>query len=141
MGIVFALVEVMFLLFLAILPAYIFWRYIYKNDRNKEPKKLLLRIIILGIVVCFPVVFLEILFDKVMVTQTTMLHYFIKYTVGIALIEEFFKFLPAYIIGIRSKEFDEVYDAIVYTGFSALGFAVFENILYVLSDGGVCCSS
>lgn len=95
----------------------------------------------MGIVVCFPVVFLEILFDKVMVTQTTMLQYFIKYTVGIALIEDFFKFLPAYIIGIRSKEFDEVYDAIVYTGFSALGFAVFENILYVLSDGGVCCSS
>ena len=39
-----------------------------------------------------------------------------------------------YNIGYKNKEFDEIYDIIIYSVFVALGFAAFENILYVLGN-------
>ena len=57
--------------------------------------------------------------------------------VGIALIEEFSKWVMAYFIGYKSEEFDEIYDSIVYAVFVSLGFALFENILYVFGNQSV----
>ena len=40
-----------------------------------------------------------------------------------------------YSISFHSKEFDEVYDVIVYSVFAALGFAFLENLFYVYENG------
>lgn len=61
---------------------------------------------------------------------------FINIFISIALVEEEFKWLVAYNKGYKSREFDEIYDIIVYTTFASLGFACVENVLYVL-DGGM----
>ena len=54
------------------------------------------------------------------------------YSVGITgMTEEAFKFLPFVIIVLRFPSFDEKTDGILYACFIALGFATYENILYL----------
>jgi RsiW-degrading membrane proteinase PrsW (M82 family) len=54
------------------------------------------------------------------------------YSVGITgMIEEMFKFLPFGLIVLRFPCFDERTDGIIYASFIALGFATYENILYL----------
>lgn len=67
----------------------------------------------------------EFFFPKGNILFTSIVYYF----VGVALIEEICKFLSGYVIGIKGKEFDEIYDVIVYMGFSA---ALVDNILYAM---------
>ena len=50
---------------------------------------------------------------------------------GVGLVEEFCKWIMLYFRGYHSKEFDEIYDIIVYAVFVSLGFAFIENVLYV----------
>jgi RsiW-degrading membrane proteinase PrsW (M82 family) len=51
------------------------------------------------------------------------------------LVEESFKFLLFFMYIWRDREFDEMYDGIVYAVFISLGFATVENLAYVLSTG------
>ena len=53
----------------------------------------------------------------------------------IALVEELCKWFFLYKISYNHSEFDSLYDMIVYASFVALGFACFENLLYVYSTG------
>ena len=46
-------------------------------------------------------------------------------------VEELVKFLPFWLIGIRFHAFDEPVDGIIYASFVALGFASYENFLYL----------
>ena len=56
----------------------------------------------------------------------------------VALVEEFSKWIFLKKITWKNKEFNYIYDAIVYAVFVALGFATIENIIYVLgSEGGI----
>lgn len=50
-----------------------------------------------------------------------------------AAIEEIFKFSAAYFTALRSRVFDEPLDAVIYLVTAALGFAAFENMLFLLS--------
>ena len=56
---------------------------------------------------------------------------------GVALVEEFSKWIMTYLIGYHNKEFDELYDGIVYAIFVSLGFAFIENILYVFQTSSI----
>ena len=47
---------------------------------------------------------------------------------GIALIEEFSKWIMLYVLSYNDRNFDELYDMIIYGAFVALGFAFFEII-------------
>ena len=129
--------KIVLLLLLACLPAYILGKYIYSKDNNKEPKKLLKKIVIFGVLSSIPAIIGEMIFSHFFPEPDGLYGYLFKYFIGVALIEEFCKFLPGYVIGIKGKEFDEVYDSIVYMAFSALGFALIENIFYVLENGVV----
>ncbi|MBI2013374.1 MAG: PrsW family intramembrane metalloprotease [Candidatus Colwellbacteria bacterium] len=55
--------------------------------------------------------------------------------IGLAFIEEVFKFVAVYITASKSKYFDESIDRMIYMITGSLGFAAFENILYLLSAG------
>ncbi|MBP5679382.1 MAG: PrsW family intramembrane metalloprotease [Bacilli bacterium] len=57
--------------------------------------------------------------------------------VGVALVEEFSKWFMTYTIGYHHREFDELYDGIVYAIFVSLGFAFIENILYVIQTASI----
>ena len=56
-------------------------------------------------------------------------------TVGVALVEEFSKWLVLMLIVWKNRNFDYRYDGIVYAVSASLGFAALENILYVVSYG------
>ncbi|HWQ29944.1 MAG TPA: PrsW family glutamic-type intramembrane protease, partial [Negativicutes bacterium] len=51
------------------------------------------------------------------------------------LVEEGFKFLFFFLFIWRNRDFDEMFDGIVYAVFISLGFATVENLAYVLSTG------
>lgn len=131
------------LLFLAIIPVVIILTYIYLKDRNKEPWSLLIKLFFMGIASCFLVLLMsEVLFkilpfmDKDTAYMTffeTMAYAFI----GVALIEEFCKWLMTFLGSYKHKAYDEVYDGIVYSVYVSLGFACLENILYVFQNRSI----
>jgi RsiW-degrading membrane proteinase PrsW (M82 family) len=56
----------------------------------------------------------------------------------IGAVEELAKFIPFWLIGIRHHHFDEPIDGIIYASFVALGFASYENLVYLrFLDGWV----
>ena len=122
----------------AIIPVILLCAYINAKDTNKEPKGLLISIFIKGILICIPVVIVEIFLGKFFSTEDTSIpaiEMLINVFISIALVEEGFKWLVAYNSGYKSREFDEIYDIIVYSTFASLGFACLENIGYVLGGG------
>lgn len=127
-----------YLLYIAILPVILLCSYIYKKDKVKEPGKLLRKIFIFGCLSTIPIIIIELVLDRFFPTENVNNLYmlFINVCIGVALVEEFFKWLVVYVITFRNKEFDHRYDAILYMVFSSLAFAVVENIMYVF-DGGV----
>lgn len=131
------LVGLIILLFISVLPGILIGKYIYKKDKDKKPKKIIIKLLVFGVLFAILAAILEELYDFVFPNSKTFFSMLCQYIIGVGLIEEFSKFLPAYFMGIKSKYFDDIYDSIFFTAFSALGFAVFENIFYVLFDGGV----
>lgn len=116
-----------------LLPAIVLCIYIYIKDRvEKEPIGLLIKLLISGVIICFPVVIFENYLLKI-VGGNPILENF----VGIALVEEGFKWLALIFITKSKKEFDSLFDGIIYATFVSLGFAAFENLLYVFEYGWV----
>lgn len=133
-----------FLFLLAIIPSIIILTMIYRKDKEKEPKKLLLCLFAAGILSCFVTLFLsnnlESIFpffnsENVKLYTKNYIYLFVYCFFGIGLIEEFSKWLFIYNITWNNKNFDHIYDSIVYSVFVSLGFATFENILYVMTEG------
>lgn len=127
----------MFLLLAAVLPVILLCFYIYKKDINKEPKGMLAKIFIFGMLICIPVIILELLVGSVIDPQESdsIIYIFIGTFISIAFIEELFKWFVVRGFGYNSKNFDEIYDIIVYAVFTSLGFACLENIGYVVQNG------
>lgn len=129
---------VIILLFLSVLPVYLLGIYIYKNDFDKEPKRLLFKLFILGFASAFLTIIISDILHSIfplLSSSPTVLDpiKLIPYTfLGIALVEEFSKWIFVYGYTYRRSEFNHAYDAIVYSVFVSLGFACIENILYVL---------
>ena len=98
------------LLVLAILPVFFLCFFIYKKDVNREPGKLLAKIFALGFFSAIPVVIVELLLGNLFPTDgiDNFLVLFINVFVGVALIEEGFKWFITKIFGYNNKEFDEV---------------------------------
>ncbi len=86
-----------------------------------------------------PVVLVELFLDiyfKV-TGEEIIIKTFLYCFVGIGLIEELAKWIISYKVVYKDREFNEAYDAIVYSVFVSLGFALIENILYVISNGAL----
>ena len=124
-------------LIMAVLPVVLLGLFIYLKDNNKEPFPLLAKIFLLGIVMAIPVVIAEIIFGVFFNTDdiSSFILIFIFVFISVGIIEEGAKFIVAKFIGYDDKEFDEIYDIIVYSAFASLGFACIENILYVFNYG------
>ena len=125
------------LLLLAILPVIGLAYFIYRKDTHKEPMKLLRKLFILGFLSAFPVIFVELILGNYFPTEglEDLISIFIAYFIGVGLVEEFFKWIIVKLFTYNDKEFDEIYDIIVYSVFVSLGFACIENIMYVTRFG------
>ncbi len=126
----------MYLILAATAPVIIFLYLVYRNDTHKEPFKILLRClfggaiaIILTLIINIPLAFFKPFF--------TFPYGYELYTAFLAasFAEELSKFLVLYFIVWKLKDFDQHYDGIVYAVFVSLGFALIENVMYVLEGG------
>ena len=119
----------------AILPTVLIATLIYKNDLiEKESNKLLVRLFSGGIISAFLVIFISaiaIIFFPFLAKDITTLgivEMFISIFIGIALIEEACKWVIFEYIGWNNKEFDYIYDAIIYMAFIGYSIQAFFNI-------------
>lgn len=133
---------ILLLIFISIIPVYLLGLYIYKKDTVKEPKSLLVGLFASGFFAAIIVTFINILmyfiipdfYISSVTNKYSSLKLFGLIFFEIALVEEFCKWLMIRLLGYNSKNFDQVYDIIVYSVFVSLGFAAVENILYVVPE-------
>lgn len=128
------------LILLAILPVVVILFFIYKKDKNKEPLGLLLSLFLSGFMSCGLVLLLSDLLGYIFpfmdpeVYKNSFLAVLLYSFIGVALVEELCKWVMVYLFGYaHNREFDELFDGIVYAIFVSLGFAFVENILYVIN--------
>jgi RsiW-degrading membrane proteinase PrsW (M82 family) len=125
---------------LALLPAAILLFYVYKKDRfEKEPPKLLVQLILLGIVAGFSSMALEtigtIFLNVTPLDPAGKIYTAAKAFFVVAVTEEGTKYLFMSIRTWDDPEFNFRFDGIVYSVFTSLGFAGMENVLYALGFG------
>ena len=115
---------------LAILPPLYLVYYIYKNDLYEpEPHRHLIISLVLGSLVTIPVIFIELATTVVFSNNV-----FLFAMIGIALVEEGSKLLILKYFCFPKKEFNEPYDGIMYAVVISMGFALVENLFYVLGN-------
>jgi len=142
------------LIIAALLPAVVLCVYVFKKDRvEKEPIGLLLLLLGLGALSCVPTLYAERFFswlwrviftplgevtasgDVLLSSGTYYTYHFLEYFVGVALVEEGFKFLFLILATKNNKNFNCLFDGMIYAIFISLGFAALENIGYVTQYG------
>ncbi len=117
----------------------LFWLYRFrKMDKyGKKPERLIYLAFFAGVLAVLPCGLLEAPFE-VPIYQNFPLppikDLFISF-LWVAVVEEFFKFLAVRLTVYRSREFNEVMDAMIYMISAALGFAATENVGYLLGFG------
>lgn len=123
----------------AIVPAIILLVYIYKLDRlEKEPRKLLFSLFILGALSTLPASLIETIGDLIMENSFIYgenAYNAVYYFIVVALTEELMKFLVLYFRTVKDPAFNCRFDGVVYGVFVSLGFAAAENIMYVAEYG------
>ena len=126
------------LVILAIAPALFWLWWFYRKDRyDPEPRGLVLKIFLLGMLPVFPAAFLEIVLLQVIpgAGAGTFAAAVIGNLLVIAPVEEYGKYLVVRRWAFRNPAFNEPLDGIVYAAAAALGFAALENFFYLLGEG------
>ena len=105
-----------------------------KLDKLPEPAKMIVKIFFLGTLVTIPVFLAElgVAYGISKLSAPSLIIHILYWFVAIALIEEVFKYLVVRGSVLKSSEFDEPVDAMIYMIISAMGFAALENVLYLL---------
>ncbi|MBQ9878861.1 MAG: PrsW family intramembrane metalloprotease [Clostridia bacterium] len=143
-----------FLIAAAVIPAVVLLVYVYKKDRTeKEPIGLLLLLLALGGLSTLAAAGLEVVAsgvldgffvdsiyynadgEAVFSGGGKYLYYFIENFFCVALIEEACKWLILWFVTHKSRYFACLFDGMVYAVFVSLGFALVENIQYVVTYG------
>ena len=123
----------------AVVPAVLLLVRIYRADRlEKEPVKLIVSLVLLGILSTTLASLTEQLGDIAVAyyfPEGTLEYDILLYFVVVAFSEEGFKYLLLKTRTWRSPDFNCLFDGVVYAAAVSLGFALWENIGYVLSYG------
>lgn len=125
---------------LSFAPPLIWLLFYLHEDRHPEPKHLLLITFVGGILGALLAVALEIgafgrppLFAGLFYNfSPILLQWPVVVLAGIALIEEYVKYLSVKIAVLSRPDFDEPIDAMIYMVTSALGFAAIENLIFLM---------
>lgn len=139
----------------ALIPVLLLCWYIYEKDRmEKEPIGLLAILFAAGAVLFIPTIYVENaligVVDKMMESQMEfsltgvsgfvtevahIQHSLLCGFLAIALVEEGLKWLLLFLLTSKNKNFDHLFDGVVYAVFLSLGFAAMENVFYAVRDG------
>ena len=116
----------------SVLPAFALLYIFTKLDIFPEPNKNIFITFILGIFIVIPLLILGFSFELfVDIYFNESEYYEILFALNAPITEEILKLSIIVFYCSRLKEFDEPMDGLVYGATAALGFAMFENILYV----------
>lgn len=110
----------------------ILWLLFYlKRDKHPEPKLMILRIFLWGMASALPAIFIEkgLALELAKINLSPFLASIASILLGAALVEESLKYLVVRGEIMKSNEFDEPVDAMIYMIVAALGFAASENVL------------
>ena len=123
----------------AVVPALILMIRIYRRDQvEKEPVSLLLGLVFAGILATFAAVLLEqagIYLLNHAFSSENLLYQLLLYFVVVAGSEEGAKYMLLKRRTWNHPAFNCLFDGVVYSTFVSLGFALWENISYVLMYG------
>lgn len=125
--------ELVLMILQAVAPAVALGLFLIFTDRyDKEPKRLLLLVFVLGMLVTLPTLIAEMVGQRFNIFGGLAGQLFEAFVI-IGLAEEFFKRLVVVKTVFRNPAFNERLDGIIYCGIAALGFATLENFVYILS--------
>jgi RsiW-degrading membrane proteinase PrsW (M82 family) len=129
--------NLLILVIIAILPPIAFLLYIHHRDKiDPEPHGLIVKTLLLGAMALIPAGILEkLLIDIPIFAMGGVLGAIIKSFVVIAPIEEAVKLSVVLLFIWKNPAFNEENDGIVYVGATSIGFAMLENVLYVVQSG------
>jgi protease PrsW len=102
------------------------WFWLKEDSRHPEPRTLIALAFIAGMLTVVIVIPLQKFIAGFLVTQTAIF-------AAWSTIEEFAKYIVAWITVLHRRENDEPVDAVIYMVAVALGFAGLENALFLLS--------
>ena len=127
----------MTLVFIALAPVFIILFYVYFRDKyEKEPILLLIWALLSGMLITIPILFIEQGLSSFAAANLDPSSQIIWSAFVVAAgSEETFKFIALFILIWANKNFNERFDGIVYAVFVSLGFALVENLLYVVQGG------
>ncbi len=127
------------LIFAAIIPAIFLMVKVYKADRIEKESGYLLRQLVMAGILSTLLALVEERFGEWLlscfVESNTLLYQIILYFGIVAFAEESSKYILLKRKTWNNYEFNCQYDGVVYAVFVSLGFALWENINYVLSYG------
>lgn len=126
------------ILIAALLPAILLGLYIWTKDPHPEPMSWIIRAVLAGVIIVFPVVGIEHFLDTLIfggIEPTTLIGTTIQAFCVAAIPEEGMKLLALWLLLRKNPQFDEHFDGIVYAVCVSLGFAAVENIGYVFGEG------
>lgn len=127
-----------FLIWLAVMPSIIIGLLIYKADKKEsEPKGELFKASLMGVLAVIVTLVISYVTGIIGVdlNELSPLGIVVYTFIDIALVEEFSKWICTYVFIKNNKNFNYLFDGIVYAVFVSLGFATIENILYTFSGG------
>ena len=129
-----------FLIFISVVPSIFYMWMVYKKDKiEKEPVSLIIKLFIFGglsiIIAGLVELGLDDFVQNFVDESYFTLYNFIKAFFVVALVEEGVKFIILKLATWKNNNFNYTFDAIVYAVAIGLGFAAFENVLYVLTSG------
>ena len=130
-----------FLLLLAVLPGIMLVKHVYELDKiEQEPMPIIRSLLIAGALTCIPAGLAEwaLAVPLGMIAEPgSMLGDLLSNFLGIALVEELAKYFVLKKKTWNHPDFNYRFDGIVYAVAASMGFAILENIMYVMMDGGM----
>ena len=123
----------------AVLPAVFLMRYVYRKDTaEKEPPSLLLSLVFMGVLAALAAMVLERIGEGILnraVSQYSRWYVILLAFLVVGAAEEGCKLFFLKRRSWWDPNFNYRFDGVVYAVFVSLGFAAFENILYVFRYG------
>lgn len=123
----------------AVVPAFLLLRFIYRSDRlEAESGKLIGRLVLMGVISTFIAIMCEKLGGAILgliFRRPNTLYYILMYFIVVGFSEEVSKWTVLNKTTWNNPEFNCKFDGVVYSVTVALGFALWENLGYVMMYG------